>query len=84
VSPDIDEMLEVREIKFKEAPGGEQVGRPLAELELPGTTAVLTVQRQGSLLLPDAGMVLLPNDVLTLVGSGDDLDLASRRLSASR
>lgn len=47
------------------------LGKCLREIQLPGDVLVLTVRRDGNLLVPHGNTRLNPGDLLTLVGSDD-------------
>lgn len=59
------------------------VGRPLAEVTLPGDSLVLLVRRDGKRLIPHGSTVLQPGDVLTVVGT-DGAARAARELLAGK
>jgi cell volume regulation protein A len=75
---DMDEAQEVREVKLQNR---HLANRRVNELMLPGDTTVLTIERGGDTLVPDPETVLRPNDMLTLVGSDDEIDEAIRFLA---
>lgn len=79
--PDVDEDLEIREVKLKNAALAD---RPLTELEFPQGVAVLTIQRGEDVLVPDRNTVLAPNDVLTVAGPLTEVEHVLRLLQHSR
>lgn len=79
--PDVDEDLEIREVKLK---NDTLAGTLLSELELPQGVAVLTIQRGDSVLVPDRNSVLASNDVVTVAGSLREVEQAIRLLQRSR
>jgi Kef-type K+ transport system membrane component KefB len=82
MTPDIDQTLEVRNLKLKQVTDPRFIGRRLDDIRLPGNTTVLAIDRMGERLVPDSETILRPNDTLTLVGTHTDLDNAFEMLQA--
>jgi Kef-type K+ transport system membrane component KefB/Trk K+ transport system NAD-binding subunit len=70
MTADVDETVEVREIKLKES---QVVGLSIDSLNFRGGVTVLMIQRKGDFLVPSNETVLRANDVITLAGHADDL-----------
>ena len=66
-------------------PDSPGVGKSLAELNLRGRTgaSVLVIMRAGLPVVPKAGEMLVPGDVLAVAGTSDALDAATRMLRGS-
>lgn len=79
--PDVDEALEIREVKLRNA---EVAGSRLSELVLPPGVAILMIQRGDSLLVPDGNSVLASNDMITVAGSLSEVEQVIRFLQHSR
>jgi Trk K+ transport system NAD-binding subunit len=79
--PDVDEGLEIREVKLKNE---SLAGTPLSELKLPQGVAILTIQRGNSVLVPDRNSVLASNDLVSVAGSLRDVEQVIRLLQQSR
>ncbi len=79
--PDVDENLEIREVKLKNV---ELAGIRLSELVLPQGVAVLMIQRGDSLLVPDRNSEIAANDVITVAGSLNEVEEAIRLLQHAR
>jgi Trk K+ transport system NAD-binding subunit len=73
-----DDNKEVCEVVVTD---GEDVDKPLRELNLPGGLLALAIRRDGELLVPHGNTRLCRNDRLTLVGSLEDIELAKQRFS---
>jgi Kef-type K+ transport system membrane component KefB/Trk K+ transport system NAD-binding subunit len=70
MTADVDQSVEVREIKLKES---NVVGLSVSSLNIPEGVTVLMIQRKGDFLTPANETVLQANDVITLAGHSDDL-----------
>jgi Trk K+ transport system NAD-binding subunit len=77
----VDEDLEIREVKLKNA---QLVGVRLSELLLPQGTAIMTVRRGDTFLVPDRNTVLAANDAITVAGSLSEVERVIRVLQHSR
>ena len=60
---------------------GQDVDKPLRELNLPGGLLAMAIRRDGELLVPHGNTRLCRNDRLTLVGSLEDIELAKQRFT---
>ncbi len=58
--------IEVQQLRL--AQKSRYVGKPLREVRLPAGVRIGIVQREGKLVIPDAGSTLEPGDLVTLVG----------------
>jgi Kef-type K+ transport system membrane component KefB/Trk K+ transport system NAD-binding subunit len=79
--PDVDEHLEIREVKLKNP---ELAGANLSELLLPQGVAILMVRRGDTFLVADRNTVLAANDVVTVAGSLSEVEQVIRVLQYSR
>jgi Trk K+ transport system NAD-binding subunit len=50
--------------------------RPLRMIQLPGNAMILSLQRDGSVIVPDAETVLRVGDCVALIGSRDSVERA--------
>lgn len=58
--------IEVQQLRI--AKRSRYTGKPLHEIRLPKGVRIGIVQREGRMEIPDAGTVLEPNDLVTLIG----------------
>jgi trk system potassium uptake protein TrkA len=79
--PDVDEDLEIREVKLKNE---TLAGTLLSELKLPQGVAILTIQRGDNVLVPDRNSVLASNDIITVAGSLREVEQVIRLLQRSK
>lgn len=70
MTADVDQSVEMREIKLKES---NVVGLSVSSLNIPEGVTVLMIQRKGDFLTPANETVLQANDVITLAGHSEDL-----------
>jgi trk system potassium uptake protein TrkA len=70
MTADVDETVELREIKLKES---KVVDLNIGSLNIPEKVTVLMIQRKGDFLVPTNDTVVRANDVITLAGHSDDL-----------
>lgn len=75
ITSDVSEVRAMREVKLQNR---DLVGRQLNELMLPGDAMVLMIERMGDVVIPDRATALRANDIVTLIGTDDDVDHAAR------
>jgi Trk K+ transport system NAD-binding subunit len=51
-------------------------GTPLQKIRLPGNALILSIRRDGTIMVPQAEMVLKEGDRIGLIGSPESLELA--------
>jgi Trk K+ transport system NAD-binding subunit len=79
--PDVDEELEIHEVKLKNV---KLAGPRLSELILPQGIAILMIQRGDSFLVPDRNSVLASNDLITVAGTLNEVEQVIRILQHSK
>jgi CIC family chloride channel protein len=65
-------------------PGMYLAGRPLREAKLPPDTLVVSIRREGDLLFPRGGTIILPGDVVTFLTSPRGEELLQHYLAEQR
>ncbi len=68
---DVDENLELREIKLKQ---NNVVGKRVDDVKLAGDTRIFLIQRKDDIFVPDNGTILKANDTITLIGEGEEVE----------
>jgi Trk K+ transport system NAD-binding subunit len=79
-------LRKVSGVEFVEVrvnPGCACAGKKLAEIKLPRSATVVSIERGGAVLIPDGGTEILPEDQLTIFCQ-TDLDKEVRMKFADR
>ncbi|HBP17550.1 MAG TPA: hypothetical protein DEA08_07145, partial [Planctomycetes bacterium] len=70
-------------LSLRLAPDHELVGRPVRELELPQSTLIAAVRREGEVFFPRGESLLQAGDRVTVLGPSEDLDALRERWRSS-
>ncbi|GAB4333025.1 MAG: monovalent cation:proton antiporter family protein [Candidatus Abyssubacteria bacterium] len=79
--PDADEAMEIRETKLKNE---SLIGKRLDEIDLPPEVAILMIQRDSEMLVPERNTTLAHNDVITVTGPLEDVNRALLLFSSGK
>ncbi len=70
MTPDLDEAMEIKDVKVKNA---SVIGKAVGDLALPPHVTVLSIRRGGETFMPENETALRSNDMITLAGPEDDV-----------